>query len=203
MKTPQRRFVVEFKSGRRQPKAQTKSIWGDTDLKALARDVEETASHLFNSDEALGTPDSVEPRLADPVDAEPVNGLADDAGVALAAIPIADGAEVEISKHHGADHPAEAVVQGREIQPTAQPRTTGTETPRRRAKRAPAQTIAQNSKPGHKDRDAQIGSVDNPVSRDELAALDADNKRLKRLLAERLREQNLWLNKKLERFNAD
>lgn len=132
MKTPQRRFVVEFKSGRRQPKAQTKSIWGDTDLKALARDVEETASHLFNSDEALGTPDSVEPRLADPVDAEPVNGLADDAGVALAAIPIADGAEVEISKHHGADHPAEAVVQGREIQPTAQPRTTGTETPRRR-----------------------------------------------------------------------
>ncbi|MDW9414265.1 hypothetical protein GOB15_07320 [Sinorhizobium meliloti] len=39
-------------------------------------------------------------------------------------------------------------------------------------------------------------------SLDELATLEADNKRLKRLLAEQLRAQNLWLKKMLERFDA-
>lgn len=39
-------------------------------------------------------------------------------------------------------------------------------------------------------------------SLDELATLEADNKRLKRLLAEQLRAQNLWLKKMLKRFDA-
>lgn len=43
----QRSFVVEFKSSRRQPKAQGTSIWGDADLKALAREVEDQAPHIF------------------------------------------------------------------------------------------------------------------------------------------------------------
>ncbi|WEX79564.1 hypothetical protein PYH37_005922 (plasmid) [Sinorhizobium numidicum] len=200
MKTPQRRFVVEFKSGRRQPKAQTKSIWGDTDLKALAREVEDAASHLFNSNEAPGTPYSGETRPADPINAESVNEHADDVDVALASIPFANGAEIETSKHHETDRPAEAVVQVQERQPASQPRTTSINTPR---KLAPAQTIALNSKVGHDDRKAQTGTVDNPISLDELAALDADNKRLKRLLAEQLRAQNLWLKKMLERFDAE
>lgn len=201
MKTPQRRFVVEFKSGRRQPKAQTNSIWGDTDLKALAREVEDSASHLFDSDEAPETPDSGETRPADSIKAESVNERADDVDVALAAIPFANGAEVDISKHHEADHPAEAFVQVQESQPASQPRTTATGTPQKRAKRAPAQTNSLNSKAGHEDRKAQTGTVDNPV--DELAALDADNKRLKRLLAEQLHAQNLWLKTMLERFDAE
>ncbi|WEX91498.1 hypothetical protein PZN02_006303 (plasmid) [Sinorhizobium garamanticum] len=203
MKTPQRRFVVEFKSGRRQPKARTKSIWGDTDLKALAREVEDAASHLFNSNEAPGTPGSGETRPADPIHAESVNERADDVDVARAAIPFANGAEVEISKPHEADHPAEAVVQVQKSQSASQPRTTATGTPRKRAKRAPAQAMVHNSKVGHEDRNAQTGTVDNPVSLDGLAALDADNKRLKRLLAEQLRAQNLRLKKMLERFDAE
>lgn len=203
MKTPQRRFVVEFRSGRRQPKAQTNSIWGDTDLKALAREVEDTAPHLFNSNEGPGTPDAGETRPTDPINAESVNERADDVDVARVEIPVANGAEVEISKHHAADHPAEAAVQGQESQPASQPRTTSTATPRKRAKRAPAQTIAHNSKVGYEDRNAQTGTVDNPISLDELADLDADNKRLKKLLAEQLRAQNLWLKKMLERFYAD
>ena len=35
-----RNFVVELKSSRRQTKPQNRSIWGDTDLKALASEVE-------------------------------------------------------------------------------------------------------------------------------------------------------------------
>ena len=46
MKTPQRKFVVEFKSPRRQSKTRTNSIWGDTDLKAFAREVEDQPSEL-------------------------------------------------------------------------------------------------------------------------------------------------------------
>ncbi|WP_034858973.1 hypothetical protein [Sinorhizobium sojae] len=202
MKTPQRRFVVEFKSGRRLPKAQTNSIWGDTDLKALAREVEDTALHLFNSNEAPGTPDPGETKPADPINAESVYDRADDVDVARAATAFTNGAEVEIPKHHEADHPAEAVGQVQESQPASQPRTTSTGTPRKRAKRAAAQAIAYDSKARHEDRKAQSGTVDNPIFLDELAALDADNKRLKRLLAEQLRAQNLWLKKMLERFDA-
>lgn len=40
------------------------------------------------------------------------------------------------------------------------------------------------------------------ISLDELAALDADNERLRRLLAEQLHAQNLLLKKMLARFDA-
>ncbi|MGH0348835.1 hypothetical protein [Sinorhizobium meliloti] len=203
MKTPQRRFVVEFKSGRRQPKAKTNSIWGDTDLKALAREVEDTAPHLFTSNEGPDTADSGETRPADAINAEAANERADAVDVSVAPIPFVNGTEVEISKHHEANHPAEATVQVQESQPASEPRTTSSGTPRKRAHRAPAQTSALNSNVGHDDQEPQTGTVDNPISFDELAALDADNKRLKRLLAERLRAQNLWLKKMLERFDAE
>ncbi len=55
MKTRQRQFVVEIKGGRRLPKAQAASIWGSTDLKALTREVEDRAPHLFSSAEAPHT----------------------------------------------------------------------------------------------------------------------------------------------------
>ncbi|MDX0698577.1 hypothetical protein GOD53_32370 [Sinorhizobium medicae] len=199
MKTPQWRFVVERKSRRRQPKAQTNSIWGDTDLKALAREVEDTASHLFNSDEGPGRPGSDETRLADPIDAESVNERAD---VARAAIPFIIGAEVEISKLHEANDPAEVVVQVEESQPAPPRRLTPTGTPQKRAKRASDQTIVRKPEVEYEDRRARPGTADNPISDDELAALDADNTRLKRLLAERLRAQNLRLKKMLERFDG-
>ncbi|PLT99069.1 hypothetical protein [Sinorhizobium medicae] len=201
MKTPKRRFVVEFKSGRRQPKAQTNSIWGDTDLKALSREVEDTAPHLFDSNEAPLTPASPVARSADPLNAESVR--ADDVDVARAAIAFANGVEVGVSKHNGANHTAEAVVQVQESQPPSQPRTTSSGTPRKHAKRAAAQTIAHNSKLDHEGRWAETRPIENPISLDELAALEVENKRLKRLLAEQLRAQNLQLKEMLERFDAE
>ncbi|QQF06254.1 hypothetical protein [Sinorhizobium meliloti] len=201
MKTPQRRFVVEFKSGRRQPKTKTNSIWGDTDLKALAREVEEKASHLFNANEAPLTPDSAEMGLSDSLNAASASEDGGYVDMARAVTPSSNGAETEILKH--ADDPpaaVEAVAQVQETQPASQRRTTSTGTPR---KRALAQTIAHNSEVGNEDRKPQTGTVDNPISVDELATLDADNKRLKRLLAEQLRAQNLWLKKMLERFDAE
>ncbi|MDW9500546.1 hypothetical protein CN074_13005 [Sinorhizobium medicae] len=202
MKTPQRRFVVEFKSGRRQPKTKANSIWGDTDLKALAREVEEKASYLFNSNEAPLPPDSAEMGLADSLNAASASEDGGDIDMARAVIPSSNGAETEILKHAADPPAAEAVVQVQESQPASQPRTITTGTPRKRARRGAAKTMANDSQVGHEDRQAQTGTVDSPISLDELAALEADNKRLKRLLAEQLRAQNLWLKKMLERFDA-
>ncbi|WP_028055615.1 hypothetical protein [Sinorhizobium medicae] len=199
MKAPQRRFVVEFKSGRRQPKARSKSIWGDTDLKALAREVEEKASHLFNSDEAAGMPASVETAPADPINPQSVKERADDADTV--AVPFANGAKVEISKHHQADHSAEVIVQVQESPP---------------ARLLSASRVASSSR--------EIGSSTAPVCAlpsscptSELRATVCAGARfrgvpvdvvrgcgrLKRLLAEQLRSQNLWLKKMLERFDSE
>ncbi|AWI60235.1 hypothetical protein [Sinorhizobium fredii] len=49
-------------------------------------------------------------------------------------------------------------------------------------KALPEARIPANDRSPYEDRKAQTGTVDNPISLDELAALDADNKRLKRLL---------------------
>lgn len=46
MKTQQRKFVIEIKTKRRMI-GREKSIWGDTDLKALARAVEDEAEKAF------------------------------------------------------------------------------------------------------------------------------------------------------------
>lgn len=118
-------------------------------------------------------------------------------------MPFANGAEVEISKHHGADHPPETVVQEEESQPASQARTTSTSTPPKRAKRAYAQTIAHNSEVGKEDPKPQTGTVDERISLDELAVLEADNMRLKRLLAKQLHAQNLQLKKMLARFDVE
>ncbi|MBY5775073.1 hypothetical protein HFN63_34345 [Rhizobium leguminosarum] len=202
MKTPQRSFVVEFKSGRRQPKAQTNSIWGDTDFKALSREVEDIAPHLFDSIAGSVTPDSAEARPTDPLNAQSDSERADAVEGAPAAVATAEGVEIGTSTHNEAHHPPEASGQGQQSQSASQPRTTSTDTPRKRAKRTASQTIANNSKLGHEDRKVQARTVDNRITVDELAALDADNKRLKGLLAHQLRAQNSWLKKMLARFDA-
>ncbi|MFC0810470.1 hypothetical protein ACFHWW_34400, partial [Ensifer sp. P24N7] len=132
-----------------------------------------------NSNEAPGAPVSAEARPIDPINAGSVDDRADDVDVARAATAYTDGAEVEISKHHEVDHPAEVVGQVQERRPASQARTTSTGTPRKRAKQTAGPTIAYNSKVGHEDRKAQSGTVENTIFLDELAALEEDNKRLK------------------------
>ncbi len=150
MKRPQQTFVVEKKTKRRQPNAQTKSIWGDTDLKALAREVEDMASHPFNSNEGRGTFGSRETRLVNPINAEPLNGRVE---VALPEIQRANGTKVEISQHRVADTPTEAVAQTKERHTPSQRLSTSTGTARNRTKRL------HDLKVGHEGRKAQTRTV--------------------------------------------
>lgn len=198
MKTPQRNFVVQFKSGRRQPKAGPASIWGNTDFKALVREVEDKVPHLFTN-EASGTPEEGGDMPPDPMSSGSASEYAGDAKVAPAAIPFVDGAEFEGPQQHAADFPtAEPVAQVQEIQPTSLPQATAKGTPR---KRAPTNAIAPIVMVTNDDRGAPSTGALNSVSFDEVAALDAENKRLKTLLAEQLHAQNLRLRKMLERFD--
>lgn len=55
MKKVQRSFAVEYKSGRRKSDSSSKSIWGDVDLKSVARAVEEDTTPLSSNEEDKGT----------------------------------------------------------------------------------------------------------------------------------------------------
>ncbi|QND44716.1 hypothetical protein HB780_02670 (plasmid) [Rhizobium lusitanum] len=201
MRTPQRSFVVEFKSGRRPPKAGTNSIWGDTDLKAVAREVEDDTSHLFKSNEAPGTHDAGGDVLPDVINVGSASEHAGDLDVARAEIPSVNGAQVDALEPHEVDRPVvEAVAQVQESQPSLRPRATSKDAAPKRAKRGPA--TAHVSVGAHEDQNTQSKTAMDSISVDEVAALDTENQRLKRLLAKQLHAQNLQLRKMLERFDA-
>ncbi|MBB3458736.1 hypothetical protein FHT86_007062 [Rhizobium sp. BK313] len=195
--------MVEFKSGRRQPKARTNSIWGDTDLKALAREVEDKASPLFSSNEVSGMPDAGGDMLPAPIDVISASENAGDLNDGRTAMFSADGADFDISKQHEADRPAvEAVAEMQESRPALRPQATSRNAARKRAKRFPARAIADISTGGCEDQSTQSETAKDAISFDEVAALDAENRRLKRLLAEQLHAQNLQIKKMLERFDV-
>ncbi|QND44624.1 hypothetical protein HB780_02220 (plasmid) [Rhizobium lusitanum] len=200
MRTPQRSFVVEFKSGRRQPKAGTNSIWGDTDLKAVAREVEDDTSHLFKSNEAPGTHAAGGDVLPDVINVGSASEHAGDLDVARAEIPSVNGAQVDVLEPHEGDRlDVEAVAQVQESQPSLRPRATSEDVAPKRAKRGPV--TAHVSVGAHADQNTQSKTAMAPISFGEVAALDTENKRLKRLLAKQLHAQNQQLKKMLERFD--
>jgi hypothetical protein len=208
MKMPQRTFVVEFKSGRRRLRAPTNSIWGDTDFKALAREVEDKTSHLFKSNETPGTPNEGGNVLSDPMNSRiALEHELDADDLAPATIQGSNGAEVEVLKLHEADRPAaDVAAQAQESQPMSQPprpspRPSGG-TPHLRARDASADEIARIAVDTNEAQSAQSKTARDPISFDEVAALDAENKRLRRLLAEHLHAQNLQLKKMLDRFGV-
>ncbi|MBY3425492.1 hypothetical protein HFN86_35880 [Rhizobium laguerreae] len=173
MKTPQRKFIVEFKSGRRPTKGRTNLIWGDTDLKALNREVEDKAPHPFNSNAAHVLADEGGGMAPDAMDSGSAREHPGEANVAEALISSSDSAKVETPKQREITVPtAEVVGQVQESQGRSKPRST-------------------------KSMTARVA-----VSLEEVTALDAENKRLKGLLAEQLLAQNLQLTKMLERFDA-
>lgn len=201
-KTPQRSFIVEFKSGRRQPKTQTNSIWGDTDLKAFAREVEETVPHLFNSKEERTTPSPGEASFTDPNPGSAAE-VPGDGRTARAAIPVGEDTGVDEPKRDKATSPAVKIVElDQKSQPTSQPRSRSRQTPGKPAKRAAANVVAHISNSEQEDQSDRANTAEHRISSDELAVLDAENKRLKRLMAEHLRAENSKLKKMLERFRV-
>lgn len=190
MKTPQRRFVVEFKSGRRLPKSGGNSIWGDTDLKALAREVEDQSYHLFRAGKASAQ-DVSEPAPGTNVSVPASELAVEDVALEPPTNLISAGSLGSVSA---------VTDEVSEPSPTAIEPATVFKTVK--APKAPRKRVARvlpSPAPSAKDM-PPARAVTASTTSDDLATLDAENKRLRHLLANKLRAQNAELKRMLERF---
>jgi hypothetical protein len=179
MKPQQRKFIVEVKSARRRSTTSQSSIWGDTDLKALVRAAETEAPHLFEPAQCLDLPS---PETTAEV-------LPNEGAVIEASGPIADLATPTEGASGIEDASGSAPILPLEVdRPDAIPQK----------KKPKRQGSARRGRP--------IGSrtmmIAAPEAIEDLAALEEENRRLKALLAQRLRQENIQLSEMLERFET-
>ncbi|KQQ78136.1 transcriptional regulator [Rhizobium sp. Leaf321] len=214
MKKTQRSFAVAYKSGRRKLDANPTSIWGNMDLKSVARDVEEEAMPLLpeglKADEAgldVQLP-SVEPPqpLLTPSDATPTTAeepkemiMADDTDtINDVEAPAPEEAPVAVKKQRKPRAKKTSVVAT-----TAESATAGTDGPKKRGRKprvskdtTPVEPAAPKLAPTP-DRiaDDAAASADDEMA--DLLQLEAENQKLRKMLAEKLRTENADLRKKL------
>ena len=181
MKTPRRDFVVEYKSGRRQTKAQPTSIWGNLDLRAVARQVDADDA----SPKRHATPDQPGLNQSDITDVQThafnvqVDAV-DDIAKELASSRAADDTTAPV-RSLGTEIPADA------ISPS---KVTVTAVTARKA-HTPLPTVTSAS-----------SSWEAGEPEDELTAIEAENRQLKLLLVAKLRAENEWLASMLSRIEA-
>lgn len=189
MRATRRNFVVEYKTRSRQSKSDKPvSIWGDTDLKAVARQVEEQSTRLFTKaveEPVVEQPVSNGPELES--DRPPVTVAPDSesrmndqettppAAEAMPSVAVADGLGEEVSSPSPAV--ASPVVKRSEEKPV-----------RRRYVRRIMPAAVEND-----------GIVQ--ISRADLDALQEENIRLKSALRKRLSADNDLLRAMLSRFS--
>lgn len=193
MKRPQRDFVVEFKTGRRRAVPKKDSIWGETNIEALLRAAEEDAPHLF-APKAAPVPMTVTGPETEHQEIPPVSldrSIDPEASQAheLPAVPQATT---------GVDTSAR-------VEPPIEPSKPRGAKPKTALARKPKRTPPVDTTPVGA---APARVVDMPVvgrsvvSMDELDMLEAENRRLKGLLVERLRDENSRLQAMLGRFQS-
>lgn len=193
-----RNFVVEFKSGRRRPGGPRASIWGDTDLQAIARAVEADLPNMGGGAEAeRGSvrpslrPDRSVPRILEtiekPDDQPSVADLAETMASDLVTPP-ASAAEPRANTDDAADAPVPVSV--REETAPAAPL-------RRRA----ASKVTQPARKKAPARSASTETLQQNDS-DDLDELEAENRRLKALWRAHLHAENIELRDMLVRLSA-
>lgn len=193
MKTQQRTFVVEFKSARRRSSLKQDSIWGTADLKAFAREAEADAPHLFDPNAvstALNEDGVRPPESAPAIHLDDKIETIDDKQISVSL------AEAEQSYlHQQEDAPSfSSVPDVKEDRPGR-----GSPSTPRRRRQVDVIHRVQNAKSAATTRPttAQV-----EMTADELVVLEEENRRLKFLLANHLRQQNRQLREMLARFGS-
>jgi len=176
MKKAVRPFVVEIKSGRRRTNVTQRALWGTTDFKAMLNEVAAEAPHLFTPTDAQVIGDGAEERLVE---------------VPTISVTTTDKL------------PAGTVARTARV----------VETPRSKARGAARRRDTDVAILGKKPARRNQRPVEAAPSRDhyfqersdqtELFVLEEENRRLKLLLADFLRQQNSQLRTMLERFDHD
>lgn len=194
MRVPQRSFVVEFKSRSRQTKAgKPTSIWGDTDLKAVARKVEEQSAHLFEqpTDKPVINAPAAQPEVSLPVHSP----LERPSPVSKAEAPAAEAQTTLAVAMERTDGSSE----------TAEPAPTTSKTAASQGTKArKTNSRVLRSKRAATPRTAPVAALDvreTFVSPADLDALDTENTRLKAQLCKRLSTENAHLAALLLRFS--
>ncbi|KSV66652.1 hypothetical protein N182_35130 [Sinorhizobium sp. GL2] len=179
MKPQQRKFIVEVKSPRRRSTTRQSSIWGDTDLKAIARAAETDAPHLFEPAQPVKLPS---PEITAEV-------LPNEGAVIEASARIADLAALTEGPRGIEDAAGPVPILPLEVdRPKAVPSQ----------KKPKRQGLARRGR-----RNGSRAVIATPEASGDLAALDEENRRLKGLLVQRLCEENAMLKKMLERFQTN
>jgi len=186
--------MVEYKANRRQTQTRPSSIWGSLDLQAVARQVEAdgilpdtghsvarpTVDDLKPAETSVPSPDLLAAPEHNPQ------------GPATGILPDAIGAaKQELSSEAAATEKSVAPTPRHRRTPAAS-RLTAVASVQAEPASIPAATLVN-------DRQASL-PPDNHV--DDLNALDAENRRLKRLLIAKLRDENRTLQTMLRQFDT-
>lgn len=220
MKKVQRSFAVEYKSGRRRPDIKSNSIWGNLDLKSVARDVEEatpfpsTGSQGGKSGneanlpqakqaEALLTP-QVEDRTTvldkqEMIIADEIETATDVDAPAIVETPISP-------KKQRKPRAKKVTPETASVEAAAEPAmalgaAAGKQKRGRRAKAVEDAGSAKRTLVKRAPTAVQTAIVVPTATVDEMAdllQLEEENQRLRKLLAEKLRAENADLRKRLK-----
>lgn len=194
-----RNFVVEFKSNRRQARPRSASIWGDTDLKAIARDLEDempAAGGRIDADDAdrtHGRPPLVPVRS--PAEEPDRTDIANDPS------PVAPSGDASIyagTAWPTDETPYSARSADAQVVTDAAPLSAGLDH-RAPDKRPPASKIPTPT--GKTRSKSRLTAQSWQPDCDELAALETENRRLKSLWRRQLEAENTQLRKMLARLS--
>ncbi len=219
MKKVQRSFVIEYKSGRRKTDPKSNSIWGNMDLKSVARDVQEDAIPLLTRREQIGTSDSevslpevkwtgplLTPAIGRPTTATATQEVADENDTTTNNdAPASVVAAIDAPKKQRKPRAKKAAPETASVEVAAEPTastTAGKRGKQTRGRRPKSNGDASSAKstPVRRAPKAVQPSAAPVAAIDEMAdllQLEEENQRLRKLLAEKLRAENADLRKRL------
>ncbi|MBX5192613.1 transcriptional regulator [Rhizobium sp. NZLR3b] len=221
MKKVQRSFAVEYKSGRRKTDPKANSIWGNMDLKSVARDVEEEAMPFLSGGpqerEATGevpfpASEQAGPLLTLPLGQETTASalketmMADESNTMTntnaPAVVETEFAPKKQRKPRAKKAAPETVLAEVTAEPTVASGVAGGRQKRgRKSKSVEAVSSAKRAPVKRATRPAQTVTMAPMAAGDEMAdllQLEQENQRLRKLLAEQLRTENADLRKRLK-----
>ncbi|MBY5720762.1 transcriptional regulator [Rhizobium leguminosarum] len=217
MKKVQRSFAIEYKSGRRKLNFKPNSIWGDTDLKSVAQDLQDEAmpfmsltpqakssEMLVSGEEQAGSLLTLPNEQETNASALQETTMADENDTMTNAdTPAATAPDVskKVRKPRAGKAVPETAPDPVSVQPAAASNaTTGKQKRGRKAKSDEGATNARRAPVKRAPRAVQPATAPSVTAVDEFAdllQLEEENQRLRKLLAEKLRAENADLRKRL------
>ncbi|MGR9263666.1 transcriptional regulator [Rhizobium leguminosarum] len=221
MKKAQRSFAVEYKNGRRKLDPKSNSIWGNMDLKSVARDLEEETSRHPSDSSQRGKSDGetsfaesdgkslLTPSLGASTTLSDTQemSMADETDTATKADgPTVVETPTAPKKQRKPRAKKAAALETSSVDATAEPPAalTGAGGGKRRGRKAKvieAASSAKRTRVSRAPKPAQTTSAAPITAIDEMAdllQLEEENQRLRKLLAEKLRAENADLRKRLK-----